>query len=285
MLDDRLLAHVTRVLGSPIASTTTAQGGFSPATRERVVLADGTRAFVKAATNAETAGWLRDEWRVYGALEVPFLPAIRHWDAKQAVLILEDLGDCGRAPPWTPSALAAVQRTLAELAACQAPVNIPDVSPALFRGWRTVASDPAPLIRLGVAPEAWIRDALPALVAAETHAPVQGDGLLHLDLRGDNLFLRNERAVLVDWNWAARGNPALDAAFWAPSLQLDGGPPPERLVGSAPELAAAVSGFFALRAGQSVEAATPAIRAFQLAQLRLALPRAARALGLPALRP
>ncbi len=71
-----------------------------------------------------------------------------------------------------------------------------------------------------------------------------GDGGDNLFLREDRVFLREDRAVLVDWNWAEIGNPAVDRAFWAPSLQFDGGPAPE-------------------------------------AQLRLALPWAARALGLP----
>ena len=119
------------------------------------------------------------------------------------------------------------------------------------------------------------------MARAEAAAPLTGDSLLHLDVRGDNLFLRDGRAILVDWNWAERGNAAVDRAFWAPSLQLDGGPAPERVVGHEPELAAAIAGFLAEQAAKPVELATPAIRAFQRAQLRCALPWAARALGLP----
>ncbi|MEZ4240454.1 MAG: phosphotransferase [Myxococcota bacterium] len=75
-----------------------------------------------------------------------------------------------------------------------------------------------------------------------------GDALLHLDVRSDNLCLLPDRVVLVDWNHAVRGNPAVDLAFWAPSLRLEGGPAPEALVGD-PSLAALVAGFFAAHAG------------------------------------
>jgi hypothetical protein len=281
MLSLSLKSRVESLLGAPVVSSDTAVGGFSPATRERVVLADGQRAFVKAATGPRTAGWLRDEWRVYGPLTAAWLPSVLAWDEEWPLLILEDLGGCERAPPWTPDAVAATLRSFSEMGEVEPPPGLPRLDGSKFRGWAQTQGELEGLCGLGLCTEHWARTAVPRLVEAEEAADFSGESLLHLDVRGDNLFLREGRAVLVDWNWAEIGNPAVDRAFWAPSLQLDGGPEPEHVVGHEPELAAAVAGFFAWHSAQPVELASPPIRAFQLAQLRLALPWAARALGLP----
>jgi thiamine kinase-like enzyme len=121
-------------------------------------------------------------------------------------------------------------------------------------------------------------------VRAEAEAPLAGDDLLHFDVRSDNLCFVGDRVVLVDWNWACRGNRTVDVASWLPSLQVEGGPPPETILPRAPGLAAAISGYFAARAGRHAETSQDrAVRALQLGQLRAALPWAVRALALPAL--
>ena len=66
---------------------------------------------------------------------------------------------------------------------------------------------------------------------------------MHCDVRSDNLCLRDQRAVLLDWNHARIGNPAFDVAFWLPSLTLEGGPDPATF--GVDELAVFVAGFFA----------------------------------------
>jgi thiamine kinase-like enzyme len=53
--------------------------------------------------------------------------------------------------------------------------------------------------------------------------------LLHFDVRSDNVCFAGDRAVLVDWNWAAIGNPVMDVAARLPSLHAEGGPPPEEI--------------------------------------------------------
>jgi aminoglycoside phosphotransferase (APT) family kinase protein len=109
---------------------------------------------------------------------------------------------------------------------------------------------------------------------------------VHLDVRSDNLCLRDGRCLIVDWNWAARGNPQLDLTFWLPSLRLEGGPEPDAVGGGIdPELAALCAGFFACRAGLPEVPVAPGLRAIQRAQLEIALPWAARALGLSRPRP
>jgi hypothetical protein len=90
--------------------------------------------------------------------------------------------------------------------------------------------------------------------------------------------------VFVDWNLACVGHSAFDIAFWLPSLALEDGPQPEELARDWPDVnafAATVAGFFAARAGRPRPPGAPAVRAFQLAQLEVALPWATRVLELP----
>ena len=56
---------VGELLGSPVVSRRKATGGYTPAERWVVELADGRSAFVKVAVNELTAEWLRKEIRVY----------------------------------------------------------------------------------------------------------------------------------------------------------------------------------------------------------------------------
>jgi len=108
-----------------------------------------------------------------------------------------------------------------------------------------------------------------------------GEAFLHLDVRSDNLCLRDERAVLVDWNLAHVGNPLLDIVCWLPSLKLEGGPDPWELVADSQGFAALLGGFFASRAGLPPPPTAPTVREFQRRQAEVALPWAARELGLP----
>jgi len=92
---------------------------------------------------------------------------------------------------------------------------------------------------------------------------------------------RDGSVKIIDWNLACRSNPKLDLGFWLPSLQLEGGSPPEAILPNAPEIAAWVSGFFASRAGLPQIPDAPGVRGIQLDQLRFALPWAVRELRLP----
>jgi Ser/Thr protein kinase RdoA (MazF antagonist) len=152
-------------------------------------------------------------------------------------------------------------------------------------GWRRVAEDPEPFLGLGLASRGWFDAALPALVAATEACRLDGDALVHGDMRSDNLCLTADRVLVVDWNVAAVGHPLFDLASWLPSLESEGGPPPEELLPSStpdvPEMAAVISGYFASRAGLPAIPTAPRVRVVQLSQLRSALPWAARALGLP----
>jgi len=117
---------------------------------------------------------------------------------------------------------------------------------------------------------------------AAAACPFAGDALVHFDLRSDNVCIRDGRALIVDWNWAAVGEPTWDLAGWLASLAAEGGPQPEELLRGGGPYAAVVAGYFAARAGlPPPPTADPSVRDLQLSQLREARPWAARELRLP----
>jgi fructosamine-3-kinase len=271
------------VLGWRPASWRAVFGGYTPA--RRYVVSDGDRrAFVKVAANPITADMLRREVRAYAAVQGPFMPRFIGWsdDPAAPLLVIEDLSAATWPPPWT---AAMIDEVLEQVAAMHAwRVELPALTsfdPDASDGWSAVASDPAPFLSLGLAAPAWLEAALPALVAAEARCSTDGEALTHYDLRSDNICIAADGAKFIDWAAAARGNPALDLGFWLPSLELEGGPAPEAILPGRPEVAAAVSGYFAARAGLPIIPSAPRVRDVQRAQLQTALPWAARALGLP----
>ena len=74
----------------------------------------------------------------------------------------------------------------------------------------------------------------------EGAAQIDGDALVHIDVRSDNLCFSGDRVVLVDWNLVARANPLLDVAAWLPSLHSEGGPLPEDIETAPPNIASEV---------------------------------------------
>jgi aminoglycoside phosphotransferase (APT) family kinase protein len=282
-----LAEALARVLGRRPVSFRPASGGYTVAHRFVVRFEDGTTAFVKAASDDATAEFLRAEHVVYSAVRAPFLPRLLAFedDGRRPFLAIEDLSHARWPPPWREGDVERVRAAVRTVAATPPPAGLPSLEafgPTL-RGWVRVADDPRPFLGLGLASAAWLEHALPALRAAEERAVLDGPALCHSDLRSDNLCFDGDRVVLVDWNWACRGNPATDLAFWAPSLAAEGGPAPETTAPGLPHEAALVAGYFASQAGLSPPTPSMArVRALQRLQLVHALPWAARALGLPA---
>ena len=251
----------------------------------RVELADGRSVFVKQALTDDAVAWLRTERRVLEAIRGDFAPALvgAHDVGECAFLVLEDLTNAFWPPPWSARRIDAVLAALEALHATSPPDGLPRLADLRddLTGWRAVAADPEPLLGTGLCTRAWLGAALPRLLKAAAEVDLAGEDLLHLDVRSDNLCFVGERVVLVDWNLACIGNGQFDVAFWLPSLHLEGGPLPWETLPGARELAAAVAGFFAARAGLPPPRGAPTVREFQRRQLEVALPWAARALGLP----
>lgn len=285
------VARVRRALGATPVAWRGASGHGAPSNRRFVVeLEDGRTAFVKIAAFEYTADWLRDEHRVYEALDGhPFLPRSLGWDddGLAPALVLEDLSGETWPPPWDPARIDAVLATLDAVHATSPPTGVPPAVESQFGldGWPDVVVDPQPFLALGICSPAWLDAHLPALADASASAEIGGDSMLHFDVRSDNLCLRGDRAVFVDWNNACVGNAVLDTAAWLPSLHDEGGPAPHEILPDEtpglPQLASLLAGYFSARAGLPPIPQAPHARPLQLAQSTTSLPWAARLLGLP----
>jgi Phosphotransferase enzyme family len=282
---------VRRALGATPVAWRAALGHGAPSNRRFVVeLDDGRSAFVKIAALDYTSDWLRAEHRVYSALDGrPFLPRLLGWDddGTAPALALEDLSDETMPPPWANGRVDAVLATLDAMHGTEPPEDVPPAVESQFGldGWPDVVGDPRPFLSLGICSREWLDEHLDVLGEASVRAEIAGSSLLHFDVRSDNLFLRDDRALLVDWNNACVGNPVLDTAAWLPSLESEGGPPPSAILPDdtpgLPEIASLLAGYFCARAGLPLIPQAPHARPLQLSQSRTSLPWAARLLGLP----
>lgn len=242
--------------------------------------------------------FLRQEARIYASLRGSFLSQFLGWEDHETnpLIVLEDLSRARWPAPWPPDGVDRVLSALAEVHAIRPSIKLPRASETYdaaveltsegtdsMKGdrWDVVRRDPSPFLSLGLCSAEWLKSALPDLIAAERGAIIDGESLLHCDVRSDNLCFAGDRTVLVDWNWASVGDPTFDLAFWLPSLCSEGGPTPDEILPGEPEYAALVSGFFATRAGLPPPPGAPGVRVVQLSQLKTALPWAARAIGLP----
>ncbi len=285
LTDPALEQRIADLMHARPAGFRPASGGYTAALRGSLTFANGKSAFLKSAVSEQTAEWLRAENAVYvhlSACGADFLPEVLAWDddGTQPLLLLEDLSDAHWPPPWEPAQAERVAETLSRLRRVPPMPGMASLETYRddFCGWHKVAADPAPFLSVGLCTDAWLDAALPSLQAAEAAVRLDGNDFLHLDVRSDNLCFLADRAILVDWNWACTGNGLVDLAAWLPSLHAEGGPPPETFLPDAPEIAAALNGFWAAQAG--LPDRDPRMRRLNLFQLGTALPWAARAVGL-----
>ncbi len=280
---EALRERVTRLLGSPPVAWDARAAPWQPLEpvaggneRFSVLLEDGRRVFVKAARAADTAAWLRREHEVYAHLHGSFIAALVAFDDDPTypVLVLEDLSDADWEVRWETGRIDMVRAALAELAKSTPPPGtraVRETFPDLFGRWRRVEQDPDPFLSTGIRSRAWLEHALSTLIDAADGVPADGDDLLHLDVRSDNLCFRAGAAVLVDWNWCSTGNADLDIAAWLPSLALEGGPPPWEMLPGAGEYAAFLAGVWAAVVGLPPPPTAPTVRGPQRMQLEVAL--------------
>lgn len=275
--------RVSRLLGGRVVSLHQIESrGYAAAYHGVAVLEDGLTVFVKAGTEEVTSGFLRKEIRFYRSFQAPFMPVFHGADdAYPPVLVIEDLRRERWPPPWDLNAVGAVRMALENVAASEPPQWIEPVDRQwLTGGWAEIERDPDPFLATRVRSSEWLEASLPVLRDAAESAPVEGDALLHLDVRSDNICLAERGAVLVDWNQACVGNPELDVAAWLPSLRLEGGPDPEEILTGGGGFAAVLAGFFASRVGLPPPPTAPKVREIQQAQLEVALAWASRELDL-----
>jgi hypothetical protein len=259
-------------------------GGYTRAPKWRAPLRNGGTVFVKAAEEEELVlRPLLAEMLVYESVRGPFLPVVHelHAEHGRAVIVLEDLRDAQWPPPY-PEDVQPLFAALDAVAASSPPPCLRRLSARPEGAWQRFALDPGRLLALGLCSPDWLERALPLLSEAEARVPAAGDELVHFDVWADNLCYTERGAVLVDWAEARIGNAAIDVAFALLTLRVAGVVPPR--VDDEPALAAFVTGVVATEASAPPPPwAHPGskLREDQLADLRVALPWAAAALGLP----
>lgn len=213
-LPKEVRALVEDELGSPVVKAESQSNGFTPGFASVVTGADGSRAFIKAASKvaqaevaasysaeidkvvgfdggvpAPTLEWFSraQSWVLLGYEAVPARQPRRPWrlpDLNRALDLAEAIVD---ALPAAPAGLA-----LGVLV---------DELPSLVTGWDAV-------------PRSWPHRAEAAELAAVLLTE-PADQVVHADLRDDNiLFAEDGRTLACDWNWPALGTS------WQDSLDL-----------------------------------------------------------------
>lgn len=233
--------EAARLLGSRIRTSERLRGGYTPQALFRLHLADERRAVLKAAppkeSDAQAVDWLeilRREIRVYREL-----PHFARWRPRffgdfetggWAALVIEDLSDARRVPPWTEEEIEACARSLAAMHATT--LQDAPADPTLGRETRQRFA----LVRersgqRGELPRScasqawwhWIDEAAArgvSLFDGRT-GDAQTRCFIHQDVRSDNLFLRDGRMLLVDWPDAALKTPFLDSVYWALGVEVE----------------------------------------------------------------
>ena len=283
--------EVERWLGGTIVRASTQPTGFSPGVAARLTTDDGRRVFCKAVgpePNADTPKMHRREISIVaalpGAAPVPrLLWSYDEGEGGWVVLAFEDVE--GRHPlqPWRTDELDRVVAAMEDLSMLLTPSPLPDPMVGTagdfatnIQGWRRLRDEtPSRLDHVGE----WSRRHIKALVAIEetVSGALEGDTLLNNDLRADNILLTPERTWFVDWPHASVGPPWLDVVAFAPSVTMQGGPPPEEGVSrhsacrtaerdAVTAAVVALAGYFTHRAVQPPPPGLPTVRAFQDAQ-------------------
>ena len=96
-----------------------------------------------------------------------------------------------------------------------------------IRGWQSLRHAPPDGL------DEWWRRHLEKLADLEALAPAAaaGDTLLHFDIRADNILIGPDgRVWFFDWPHACVGPAWFDAVAFAPSVTMQGGPPPEQVL-------------------------------------------------------
>jgi hypothetical protein len=257
----QLRAAVEAALGRAWVGHARPKTGLSDARRFVAELAGGERVFVKAATTADTAAWLRNERLALSLAPPEFAPRELAWieDGPFPTLVTEALD--GHWPAgsgvtvWRPGDLEAVADAVRRLAATPAPA-LPAQPVAATDGWERIRRDPQPVLGLGLWSGAWLAANGEALAVAERGLVRHGEAFVHGDMRSDNICVTPGGVKFVDWSNARRGAAATDLAAFLPAAHLEEGPAPFTLYPEGGAWGAAQGADLAWRA--ATDAAAPA---------------------------
>jgi aminoglycoside phosphotransferase len=264
---------VAATLGGAVVEAVSQAGGFSPGTADRVRTADGRRAFVKAVgteLNAFAVELHRRETRITAAMP-QWAPVPRllgsYDDGDWVALVLDDVAGANPVTPWQPAELEHVLKALKDFSAKATPSPVPDLPSAAdgmaydLQGWQRIAADPPP----DLDPWAVVRIDELCAQAEQGLAELEGDTLVHGDIRADNIILGpGGEVTFVDWPHACRGPSWLDSMLLMINARLYGARP--RLNGMPRTTLVAIAGFFIDGARQPPPPGLPTVRMFQKVQ-------------------
>lgn len=283
-LPPRVRVVIDSMVGADVTHAQTAHGGFSPGFASALTLSDGRRVFVKAMSDMLTPGGAdlyRREHRVISALPAT-VPTPRLLDVRDDgdwIVLLYELAE-GRHPvPARPTELRAMLDTYRSLAALLDPSPL-ELEPfesswgLRFDEWAGI--DPVGAQAVGNA-FPWAGSNLETIqrVAADWRKAVQGNALVHGDLRADNMILTRRGVLVLDWPESCIGAPWLDLVLALPSMAMfEHGPAPEPIVRTHPltrsvepahldAVIAGLAGFFAVNSVQPPPPGLPTLRQFQ----------------------
>jgi hypothetical protein len=212
--------------------------GLSATLRYSVFFEDNSSVFVKAATDEETAGWLRREHLVLTSLRQKFAPAVINWligPEEWPVLVTQDLSNAywpasHQGVSWRNGDIELLLEALGDVSDTVAPTELPLLKNEKTALWLNIAGDPGSFLNLGLCSEKWFTAAIDALMQAEKGADLAGAALVHGDVRSDNICVLDGQVMFVDWSHAAIGNKNNDLATLLPTLYLEGGPVPYQVM-------------------------------------------------------
>jgi Ser/Thr protein kinase RdoA (MazF antagonist) len=204
-------------------------------------------------------------------------PALLHAydDGEWIALAFEEVA--GRLPhtPWQSDELDCVLDATLALGALVPRTTVHSLAEqygAMFTGWRILSAEArdAPM-------DDWCRAHLDELAGVEARweDATRGDGLIHGDVRSDNVLLTDDRVVFVDWTSTCTGAPWFEVVAMLPSVELEGGGAPEavlaRIGRDIPHeqlvpLVVAIAGYFVNMSRLPDPPGLPTVRAFQRAQ-------------------
>jgi aminoglycoside phosphotransferase (APT) family kinase protein len=284
-VDTSIREQLEACLGANVVDWQSQEEGFSPGLAARCRLVDQRRVFIKAV-----AGAMNERSRAAALREVAtgrLLPA--EAPAPQLIAAVDD-GEWvaavwadidGRLPgqPWTEADLGNVMATVDALRLPPV-LGVPPVAERLvdsFNGWRTLADGRVTSI------EHWL-DTTTLRYLAEIESAWQAtcppEGLIHSDIRADNLLIDDQDQVwIVDWANAALGPPWFDVVTMIPSIAMQSGREPADIwalsdhastvdPAAVDTLVVALAGYFTAAAQQPSVATIPMLRRFQDAQAR-----------------
>ena len=295
-IPESVRAAIEQALGSPVIKASSQDSGFSPGVAARLQTANGRRAFVKAIgpePNPDSPEFHRREIRnmrvMPASAPVPrLLWSLDDVETGWVVLLFEEIAGQHPAQPWREDELRRVLDAMTDLAnvmtpsPLQPPVvsRMADAFVSYLQGWwRMKTFEADGFDRL----DAWSQRHIDGLIELEsqTVTAAEGDTLLHFDIRADNLLLTPDKVWFVDWPHARVGAAWIDLVWFAPSVRMQGGPPPEQLLArytlshdadpdAITAVIASMAGFFIRQSLQPPPPGLPTLRAFQAAQGEIA---------------